>query len=151
MPVGHHLGDHHVYALERADRRQRLRRSRSRCSSAREPQPGQLSNTASLQAPSDGNPDNDSFTDAGAVSEPAIDLHVEKVVTSTPNFTPIGYLFLDPVTYRIEVTNNGVADAANVARNVRHATDGRVDHYLAGVVSRARSATWARSLQVRRR
>ena len=49
------------------------------------------------------------------MSEPAIDLHVEKVVTSTPNFTPIGYLFfLDPVTYRIEVTNNGVADAANV-------------------------------------
>ena len=77
--------------------------------------PGQLSNTATLQAPSDGNPDNNSFTDAGAVSEPAIDLHVEKVVTSTPNFTPIGYLFfLDPVTYRIEVTNNGVADAANV-------------------------------------
>ena len=78
-------------------------------------QPGQLSNTATLQAPSDGNPDNNSFTDAGAVSEPAIDLHVEKVVTSTPNFTPVGYLFfLDPITYRIEVTNNGVADAANV-------------------------------------
>ena len=77
--------------------------------------PGQLSNTATLTAPSDGNPDNNSFTDAGAVSEPAIDLHVEKVVTSTPNFTPVGYLyFLDPVTYRIEVTNNGVADAANV-------------------------------------
>ena len=77
--------------------------------------PGQLSNTATLQAPSDGNPDNNSFTDSGAVSEPAIDLHVEKVVTSTPNFTPIGYLFfLDPITYRIEVTNNGVADAANV-------------------------------------
>ena len=54
--------------------------------------PGQLSNTATLQAPSDGNPANNSFTDAGAVSEPAIDLHVEKVVTSTPNFTPIGYL-----------------------------------------------------------
>ena len=78
-------------------------------------QPGQLSNTASLQAPSDGNPDNNSFTDAGAVSEPAIDLHVEKVVTSTPNFTPVGYLhFLDPITYRIDVTNHGVADAANV-------------------------------------
>ena len=78
-------------------------------------QPGQLSNTAALQAPSDGNPDNDSFTDAGAVSEPAIDLHVEKEVTSTPNFTPVGYLhFLDPITYRITVTNNGVADAANV-------------------------------------
>ena len=77
--------------------------------------PGQLSNTATLQAPSDGNPDNNSFTDAGAVSEPAIDLHVEKAVTSTPNFTPVGYLFfLDPVTYRIEVTNNGVADAVNV-------------------------------------
>jgi uncharacterized repeat protein (TIGR01451 family) len=78
-------------------------------------QPGQLSNTASVAAPSDGNSDNNSFTDAGALSEPAIDLHVEKVVTSTPNFTPIGYLFfLDPVTYRIEVTNNGVANAANV-------------------------------------
>ena len=78
-------------------------------------QPGQLSNTASLLAPSDGNPDNNAFTDAGAVSEPAIDLHVEKVVTSTPNVTPIGYLFfLDPITYRIQVTNNGVADAANV-------------------------------------
>ncbi len=49
------------------------------------------------------------------MSEPAIDLHVEKVVTSTPDFTPVGYLhFLDPITYRIEVTNNGVADAANV-------------------------------------
>ncbi len=78
-------------------------------------QPGQLSNTAALQAPSDGNPDNNSFTDSGSLSEPAIDLHVEKVVTSTPNFTPVGYLhFLDPITYRIEVTNNGVADAANV-------------------------------------
>ena len=78
-------------------------------------QPGQLSNTASLAAACDGNPDNNAFTDAGAVSEPAIDLHVEKVVTSTPNFTPVGYLnFLDPITYRIQVTNNGVADAANV-------------------------------------
>jgi uncharacterized repeat protein (TIGR01451 family) len=78
-------------------------------------QPGQLSNTATLQASSDGNADNNSFTDSGALSEPAIDLHVEKVVTSTPNFTPVGYLhFLDPITYRIEVTNNGVADAANV-------------------------------------
>ncbi len=48
-------------------------------------QPGQLSNTASLTAGSDGNPDNNSFTDEGAVSEPAIDLHVEKVVTSTAN------------------------------------------------------------------
>ena len=77
--------------------------------------PGQLGNTASLTAASDGNPENNSFTDAGAVSVPAIDLHVEKVVTSTPNFTPVGYLFfLDPITYRIEVTNNGVADAANV-------------------------------------
>ena len=77
--------------------------------------PSQLSNTTTLQAPSDGNPDNNAFTDAGAVSEPAIDLHVEKVVTSTPNFTPIGYLhFLDPITYRITVSNNGVADAANV-------------------------------------
>ena len=71
------------------------------------------------------------------MSEPAIDLHVEKVVTSTPNFTPIGYLFfLDPITYRIEVTNNGVADAANVqlteifeAPLIR-----RVDHALAGLV-----------------
>ena len=78
-------------------------------------QPGQLSNTASLTAASDGNAGNNSFTDTGAVSEPAIDLHVEKVVTSTPNRTPIGYLFfLDPVEYLIEVTNNGVADAANV-------------------------------------
>ena len=77
--------------------------------------PAQLSNTASLTAASDGNPANNSFTDEGAVSEPAIDLHVEKVVTSTPNFTPVGYLFfLDAITYRIEVTNNGVADAANV-------------------------------------
>jgi large repetitive protein len=77
--------------------------------------PGQLSNTATLQAPSDGNPDNNSFTDSGAVSEPVIDLHVEKVVTSTPDFTPVGYLhFLDPITYRITVTNKGVADAANV-------------------------------------
>ena len=77
--------------------------------------PAQLSNTASLTGGGDGNPANNSFTDAGAVSEPAIDLHVEKVVTSTPNFTPVGYLFfLDPITYRIEVTNNGVADAANV-------------------------------------
>ena len=99
--------------------------------------PGQLSNTAALQAPSDGNPANNSFTDAGAVSEPAIDLHVEKVVTSTPDFTPIGYLFfLDPVTYRIEVTNNGVADAANVQLTeiVRGAPDRRVDYSLAGLV-----------------
>ena len=36
-------------------------------------------------------------------------------MTSSPDFTPVGYLhFLDPITYRITVTNNGVADAANV-------------------------------------
>ncbi len=81
-------------------------------------QPGQLSNTASVQAPSDGNPDNNSVTDAGAVSQPSVDLHVTKVVTSTPHFTPIGYLFfLDPITYHIEVTNNGIADANNVQLN----------------------------------
>ena len=71
------------------------------------------------------------------MSEPAIDLHVEKVVTSTPNFTPIGYLhFLDPITYRIEVTNNGVADAANVAArgHVRRAPPPRFDHPLAGLL-----------------
>ena len=78
-------------------------------------QTGQLSNTASVQAPSDGNPGNNSVTDAGAVSQPSVDLHVTKVVTSTPHFTPIGYLFfLDPITYHIEVTNNGIADANNV-------------------------------------
>ena len=77
-------------------------------------QPGQLSNTAALQAASDGNPDNNSFTDAGAVSEPAIDLHVEKVVTSTPDITPAGYATGETVTYRIEVSNSGVADAPNV-------------------------------------
>ena len=76
--------------------------------------PGQLSNTATLQAASDGNPDNNSFTDAGAVSEPAIDLHVEKVVTSTPDITPAGYATGETVTYRIQVSNNGIADAANV-------------------------------------
>ncbi len=81
-------------------------------------QPGQLSNTASVQAPSDGNPDNNSVTDAGAVSQPSVDLHVTKVVTSSPHFTPIGYLFfLDPITYHIEVTNNGIANANNVQLN----------------------------------
>ena len=77
-------------------------------------EPGQLSNTATLEAPSDGNPDNNSVTDSGAVSEPSIDLHVEKVVTSTPDITPAGYATGETVTYRIEVTNNGVANAANV-------------------------------------
>ena len=77
-------------------------------------QPGQLSNTASLASASDGNPDNDAYTDAGAVSEPAINLHVEKAVTSTPSITPAGYVPGDVITYRIEVTNTGVADAANV-------------------------------------
>ena len=75
---------------------------------------GQLSNTASVQAPSDGNPDNNSFTDAGAVSEPAVDLHLEKVVTSTPDVTPAGYATGETVTYRISVTNNGIANANNV-------------------------------------
>jgi uncharacterized repeat protein (TIGR01451 family) len=116
-------------------------------------QPGQLSNTASLQAPSDGNPDDNAFTDAGAVSEPAIDLHVEKVVTSTPNFTPIGYLFfLDPITYRIQVTNNGVADAANV--QLAETFDSPlVINSITPPRARARgpSATWERSLQARRR
>lgn len=46
--------------------------------------PGQISNTATLQAASNGSPDNNSFTDAGAVSQPAVDLHVDKIVTSTP-------------------------------------------------------------------
>ncbi len=78
-------------------------------------QPGQLSNTATLTGGGDGNPDNNTVTDAGAVSQPSVDLHITKVVTSTPNFTPIGYLFfLDPITYRIEVTNNGIAAANNV-------------------------------------
>ena len=77
-------------------------------------QPGLLSNTATLQAPSDGNPDNNSSTDAGAVSEPSIDLHIEKVVTSTPDITPAGYATGETVTYRIQVSNSGVADAANV-------------------------------------
>ena len=75
-------------------------------------QPGAISNTASVTAPSDGNPDNNSFTDEGAVSEPAIDLHVEKAVTSMP--FSIGYGPQELITYRIEVTNNGIADAANV-------------------------------------
>lgn len=47
-------------------------------------QPGQLSNTATITAPDVGDSGNDSFTDEGAVSEPAIDLHIEKTVTSTP-------------------------------------------------------------------
>src|SRR5262249_21520402 len=76
-------------------------------------QPGQLSNTATVQAPSDGNPGNNSFTDVGAVSEPAIDLQVTKDMTSTPD--PGGvYRPGRTVTYRIEVTNNGLADASDV-------------------------------------
>ena len=90
--------DGHVHALRRARRQQRLPADLD--PGARQPgaQPGQLSNTASVQAPSDGNPDNNSFTDAGAVSEPAIDLHVEKVVTSTPDFTPAGYATAGTIT-----------------------------------------------------
>src|SRR5262249_14160583 len=80
-------------------------------------QPGQLSNTAFLQAPSDGNPDNNAFTDAGADSAPSIDLHVEKTVTNTPG-SVIGYRpESDVVTYRIEVSNHGIANAANVQLN----------------------------------
>jgi uncharacterized repeat protein (TIGR01451 family) len=78
-------------------------------------QPGQLSNTASVQAPSDGNADNNSVTDAGAVSQPTVDLHVDKIVTSTPQVTPAGYAPTETVTYRISVTNNGIANANNVA------------------------------------
>jgi uncharacterized repeat protein (TIGR01451 family) len=77
-------------------------------------QTGQLSNTASVQAPSDGNPDNNSVTDAGAVSQPTVDLHVDKLVTSTPQVTPAGYGPTETVTYRISVTNNGIANANNV-------------------------------------
>ena len=77
--------------------------------------PGSSATRRRSQAPSDGNPDNNSFTDVGAVSEPAIDLHVEKVVTSTPDVSPAGYLHaVRPITYRIQVSNNGVADAASV-------------------------------------
>ncbi len=69
-----------------------------------------------MQAPSDGNPDNNSFTDAdaGAGGQPAVDLHVEKVVTSTPSISPAGYAPGETVTYRISVTNNGIANANNV-------------------------------------
>jgi hypothetical protein len=77
-------------------------------------QPGLLSNTATLTGGGDGNPGNNSVTDAGAVSEPAIDLHVEKTVTNTP-LGAIGYRpGSDPITYRIEVSNHGVANAASV-------------------------------------
>ena len=54
-----------------------------------------------MEAPSDGNPDNNSFTDSGAVSEPVIDLQVEKAVTSTPDITPAGYATGETVTYLI--------------------------------------------------
>ena len=109
-------GHDHVHPRRRARHRQRVPADLD----PRARQPGSPARTAQQHghrsaAASDGNPDNNAFTDAVLVSEPAIDLHVEKVVTSTPNFTPVGYLnFLDPITYRISVTNNGVADAANV-------------------------------------
>src|SRR6185437_10780304 len=77
-------------------------------------QTGLITNTATLQAASDGSPDNNSFTDAGAVSQPAVDLHVDKIVTSNPQVTPAGYGPTETVTYRISVTNNGIADANNV-------------------------------------
>jgi uncharacterized repeat protein (TIGR01451 family) len=77
-------------------------------------QPGQLSNTATLTGGGDGDPDNNSVTDAGAVSVPSFDLHVEKAVTSTPPTSPAGYGPGETATYRISVSNRGVANAANV-------------------------------------
>jgi uncharacterized repeat protein (TIGR01451 family) len=76
-------------------------------------QPAQLENTAEVAAPSDGNPDNDVFTDTAPVSQPAIDLHVEKTVTSTPG-NGVDYFPGELVSYRIEVSNLGIATAHHV-------------------------------------
>ncbi len=99
--------------------------------------PGQLSNTATLTAPSDGNPDNNSFTDSGAVSEPAIDLHVEKVVTSTPNFTPDRLPLLPGsghLSHRGDQQRRRRRRQRAAHRDLRGAPDRRVDHALAGLV-----------------
>jgi uncharacterized repeat protein (TIGR01451 family) len=69
--------------------------------------PGSLSNTAVVDAAADGNADNNSATDAGAVSEPLVDL----VVTKTAPNRPIDGM---PMRYAITVTNRGVSPAPDV-------------------------------------
>jgi uncharacterized repeat protein (TIGR01451 family) len=69
--------------------------------------PGSLSNTATVEHAADGNPDNDSATDAGAVSEPLVDL----VVTKT---APDRAIDGTAMPYTITVTNRGVSPAPDV-------------------------------------
>ena len=69
--------------------------------------PGNLSNTATVEYAADGDPANNTTTDAGAVSQPLVDL----VVTKTAPDRRIDDV---PMPYTITVTNRGISPAPNV-------------------------------------
>jgi uncharacterized repeat protein (TIGR01451 family) len=72
--------------------------------------PGELSNTATVDATPDGDAGDDSATDAGAVSEPSFDLAVTKATTSTPRSDPTRYVPGEAVEFTITLTNRGPDD-----------------------------------------
>ena len=72
---------------------------------------GSLANTATVTNASDPNPDNNTVTDEGAVSEPQFDLSLDKRVTSSPVVDVPGYFPGAQVTYELRVTNNGTQPA----------------------------------------
>jgi uncharacterized repeat protein (TIGR01451 family) len=75
--------------------------------------PGTVANTATVAATPDGNSDDDTVTDAGAVSEPRFDLSVTKATTSTPQSDPTRYIPGEEVTFSITLTNHGPDDVPN--------------------------------------
>ena len=75
---------------------------------------GSLANTATLTNASDPNPDNNTVTDEGAVSEPQFDLSLVKDVTSSPVPGVPGYFPGAIVSYELRVTNNGTQPAPDV-------------------------------------
>ena len=88
--------------------------------------PGTVSNTATVAATPDGDTDDDSITDAGAVSEPSFDLAVTKATTSTPQNDPTRYVPGEEVTFTITLTNRG-PDAAPDASIADTLPDSLVD------------------------
>ena len=80
---------------------------------------GSLANTAMVTNASDPNPDNNTVTDEGAVSEPQFDLSLVKDVTSSPVPGVPGYFPGAQITYELRITNNGTQPAPDVRSPTR--------------------------------
>ena len=75
---------------------------------------GSLANTATVTNAGDPNPDNNTVTDEGAVSEAQFDLSVDKRVTSSPTAGLPGYFPGAQISYELHVRNNGTQPAPDV-------------------------------------